>query len=92
MYFTALLAFILPLILAIAGPVVLAQTDHQACLRACFHEKPACPRNMDPLHIGDCWTCCLHERNLPEGVTADRDGHGSLDDERMFLYGPRFTR
>ncbi|KAL4807636.1 hypothetical protein BDV18DRAFT_158852 [Aspergillus unguis] len=34
---------------------------HGACLRACRPQKPKCPENMDPVKLGNCWSCCLHQ-------------------------------
>ncbi|KAL4864017.1 hypothetical protein BDV12DRAFT_176782 [Aspergillus spectabilis] len=53
---------VVPWTLAIPNMYLLMETDNpdpSACLRSCFKDKPACPSNMDPHKLGDCWTCCL---------------------------------
>ncbi|KAL4988119.1 hypothetical protein BDW68DRAFT_99410 [Aspergillus falconensis] len=43
-----------------------AKPDPAACLRSCFQEKPACPENMEPRRLGQCWSCCLKEHTEQE--------------------------
>ncbi|KAL4742809.1 hypothetical protein BDV11DRAFT_180108 [Aspergillus similis] len=65
------------------------------CLRVCFSKKPACPKNMDPYKLGDCWSCCLRQKfdfepqpqiqaeYQPAIVEIDLDGFA--DENREFL-------
>ncbi|KAL4923482.1 uncharacterized protein BDV17DRAFT_276941 [Aspergillus undulatus] len=64
-----------------------------ACLRSCFPDKPACPKNMDPYKLGDCWSCCLKQRSQPQpphrtvieiDVELD-DSDDFADGDRMYL-------
>ncbi|KAI9373931.1 hypothetical protein BJX61DRAFT_355555 [Aspergillus egyptiacus] len=76
MHFSAILATLLPL--TVAMPTILVLHDevddfgHDICQRRCSHEKPHCHEGWYPKHYGGCWTCCRHGGDhLLESVVDD---------------------
>ncbi|KAL4993929.1 hypothetical protein BDV10DRAFT_177771 [Aspergillus recurvatus] len=80
------LALAIPNVWVLQGPLAdeldkphnLGKSDPAGCLRSCFQEKPACPANMEPRHLGECWSCCLKAQTEQEPGQSANEVHTGL--------------
>ncbi|RDW78598.1 uncharacterized protein DSM5745_05450 [Aspergillus mulundensis] len=90
MHLSSIIAGIATITLASSSVIVVKDQDQGrndargACLRSCHQQRPACPENMDPSKLGECWSCCFRQQSRPQGARLwspavpefdlDRDG------------------